>query len=115
MAGVAGGMLYGLRFGNGSKIVPKRAKSDLKVRKTVKRHDGRLQVRANVTRGFLEKLEARQRKRDAEGIVVLSVRAGTLPASVLDEYTEEHVRCLLARASANAAAMEWEQERELFS
>lgn len=115
MAGLTGGSLMGLRFGNGEKIAPKRAQSDKRVRKSVTTRYGTLQVRANVTRGYLEKLEARQRARDLQGIQFRAVSAGTLPASVLAEYDDARVEALLARCSRNAAAMELDQEAELFS
>lgn len=101
-----------LKFGKPREF--KRAESDTRKRQTIVRL-GTVVTRANVTRGYLEKLERWQRERDMRGVEFKSLAMGTLPQSVLNEYPEARISQLFYQASRNAAALEVEQELEAYS
>lgn len=101
-----------LKFGKPGEF--KRAESDNRKHQTIVRL-GTVVTRPAVTRGYLEKLERRQRERDMRGVEFRSLAMGTLPESILDEYPPDRIDLLLDRASRNAAVMEVEQQMEAYS
>ena len=112
--GGTGSVMIGLRFGRNRSRLKTGGPEPTRKRQTILRR-GMVVTRPGVNRSYLEKLEAVQRQKDLKGVAFKSVLLGTLSNDVLKEYDEHKIGALLARCSANAAAMELEQEAELFS
>jgi hypothetical protein len=93
-----------LRFGHPDRTY--RQPATTQQRRQLVRRKGGDAVRTVVTRGYLERMERKQRKKDLEGIDVKSLKTRTLPSSLKQHYEDPSVQGLLffkARENARAA------------